>query len=138
MNTGEKYNPKERSWTNIKAMSSQRSNFGLEIIDDMIFAVGGFNGVQTISQCECYVPEADEWLEATDMGIIRSALTANVIHGLPNIRDYIHKERDKLVEERRMKILGIEPSELTPIDSVLEVDIESSFEDLEAEDDDDE
>lgn len=68
----------------------------------MILAIGGFNGVVTISHCECYVPENNEWLEATDMSVIRSALTANVVHGLPNIRDYTHKERDKLVEERRV------------------------------------
>lgn len=84
-----------------------RSNFGLEIIDDMILAIGGFNGSVTISHCECYVPETNEWLEATDMSIIRSALTANVVHGLPNLHDYIHKERNKLVEERRVNTFGI-------------------------------
>lgn len=45
-------------------------------------------------------------LEATDMSIIRSALTANVVYGLPNVRDYIHKNRDKLMEERRQRIFA--------------------------------
>jgi kelch-like protein 10 len=44
-------------------------------------------------------------LEATDMGIIRSALTANVVAGLPNVREYIHKDRDRLMEDRRLRIL---------------------------------
>lgn len=35
------------------------------------------------------------------MTLIRSALTANVVCGLPNVRDYIHKNRDRLMEERR-------------------------------------
>lgn len=62
----------------------------------------------TISHCECYVPETDEWLEATDMTIIRSALTANVVKGLSNIREYLHKFRNKLVEERRLKVYAQE------------------------------
>lgn len=45
-------------------------------------------------------------LEATDMSIIRSALTANVVYGLPNVRDYIHKNRDKLMEERRQRMFA--------------------------------
>lgn len=110
MNTGEKYDPKRRVWTSIKEMYHPRSNFGMEVIDDMILAIGGFNGVVTISHCECYVPETNEWLEATDMSIIRSALTANIVAGLPNLRSYIHQERDKLVEDRQMRMFGINSS----------------------------
>lgn len=86
-------------------MVHPRSNFGLEIIDNMIFAIGGFNGVVTISHTECYQPENDEWLEATDMSIIRSALTATIVSGLPNIRDYLHKDRHKLMQERRLNMI---------------------------------
>jgi kelch-like protein 10 len=110
MNTGERYDPQQRVWTSIKSMNNPRSNFGLEIIDDTIMAIGGFNGVVTISHCECYVPDTNEWLEATDMGIIRSALTASVVRGLPNIRDFTHKERHKLFEERRLRSLGVNQS----------------------------
>lgn len=117
MNTGEKYDFARRTWTFIKEMYHPRSNFGLEIIDDMILAIGGFNGVVTISHCECYVPEKNEWLEATDMSIIRSALTANVVQGLPNLRDYIHKERHKLIEERRLRTFGNASSETWDADS---------------------
>lgn len=65
----------------------------------------------------------NEWLEATDMSIIRSALTANVVKRLPNIRDYIHQERDKLAEERRLRLYGTESTESFG----LEIDTESSF-----------
>ncbi|XP_055379258.1 kelch-like protein 10 [Condylostylus longicornis] len=104
MNTGEKFDPIAQRWSPIKEMYHPRSNFGLEIIDDMIIAVGGFNGVATISHAECYVVEHDEWLEATDMGMVRSALTVNVVKELPNIRDYIHKDREHLIEERRQRM----------------------------------
>ncbi len=32
-----------------------------QVIDDMIFAIGGFNGVTTIYNVECYDPNTDEW-----------------------------------------------------------------------------
>ncbi|RZF33483.1 hypothetical protein LSTR_LSTR010139 [Laodelphax striatellus] len=46
--------------------------------------------------------------EATDMNIYRSALSACVIMGLPNISDYIHKHRELLMEEKRQKLLSLE------------------------------
>ncbi|XP_023031778.1 kelch-like protein 10 isoform X1 [Drosophila willistoni] len=106
LSTGEKFDPETQTWQFIREMNHSRSNFGLEIIDDMIFAIGGFNGVSTISHTECYVAETDEWMEATDMNIVRSALSANNVAGLPNKRDYIHKERDRLMEERRQRLMA--------------------------------
>jgi len=100
LSTGGRFDPEMQSWHFIREMNHSRSNFGLEIIDDMIFAIGGFNGVSTISHTECYVAESDEWMEATDMNIVRSALSANNVVGLLNKRDYIHKERDRLMEDR--------------------------------------
>lgn len=105
MNTAEKYDPVTNTWTAIREMYNPRSNFGLEVIDDMVMAIGGFNGVVTISNCECYVLETN-MLEATDMSIIRSALTTSVVRGLPNVHDYVHKNRHKLIEEKRIRIIG--------------------------------
>ncbi|XP_037933605.1 kelch-like protein 10 [Teleopsis dalmanni] len=105
LSTGERYDPKSNQWTFIKEMTHSRSNFALEVLDEMIFAIGGFNGVSTISSTECYCPENDEWMETTFMNIIRSALSANTIDGLPNKLDYIHKDRSNLMEERRQRIL---------------------------------
>ena len=45
-----------------------------------IFAIGGFNELQLhIFHTDCYVAETDEWNDATDMNVVRSALTANNI-----------------------------------------------------------
>lgn len=46
--------------------------------------------------------------EATDMNVYRSALSACVIMGLPNVNDYIHKHRERLMEEKRQKLLALE------------------------------
>ena len=42
------------------------------------------------------------------MNIYRSALSACVIMGLPNVYDYIHKHRERLMEEKRQKLLLLE------------------------------
>ena len=42
------------------------------------------------------------------MNIFRSALSACVIMGLPNVYDYIHKHRERLMEEKRQKLLALE------------------------------
>ena len=35
--------------------------FFWQVIDEMIFVIGGFNGVTTIFNVECYDSRADEW-----------------------------------------------------------------------------
>lgn len=42
------------------------------------------------------------------MNIYRSAVSACVIMGLPNVLDYIHKHRERLMEEKRQKLLALE------------------------------
>lgn len=74
-------------------------------MDDMIFVIGGFNGITTIYQVECFDERTGEWYEATDMNSYRSALAACVVQGLPNVDDYIHQNRSGLMEEKRQKLL---------------------------------
>jgi kelch-like protein 10 len=35
--------------------------YDLQVIDDMVFAIGGFNGVTTIFSVECFDAATDEW-----------------------------------------------------------------------------
>lgn len=70
-------------------MLTPRSNFGLEVIDDRLFAVGGFNGFTTTYNVEYYDATTDEWTEACDMEIFRSALSCCVVFGLPNMAEYV-------------------------------------------------
>lgn len=76
-------------------------------MDDMIFAIGGFNGVSTTFHVECFDEGKNEWYEATDMHIYRSALAACVVHDLPNIKDYIHQNRRGLIEEKRQRLMRL-------------------------------
>ncbi|KAK0055278.1 kelch-like protein 10 [Biomphalaria pfeifferi] len=92
MNTGERYCPVKKTWSTIPEMYSPRSNFAIEVIDEMVFVIGGFNGVTTIFNVECYDSKADEWYDAHDLSLYRSALSACVVRGLPNVLEYIHSE----------------------------------------------
>ncbi|XP_054262535.1 kelch-like protein 10 isoform X2 [Macrosteles quadrilineatus] len=107
MNSVEKFNPSTNQWHAVPDMYTNRSNFAIEVIDDMIFAIGGFNGMTTIHQVECYDETTNSWYEATDMNVFRSALSACVISNLPNINDYIHQNRDMLMEEKRQRLLAL-------------------------------
>jgi kelch-like protein 10 len=82
-------------------MHKPRSKFGIEVIDDKIFAIGGFNCASTKHEVEYYDEKSNEWHEASNMNANRIALSACVIKGLPNVCDYIHKGRDQLREKRQ-------------------------------------
>ncbi|KAL3190466.1 hypothetical protein MRX96_019984 [Rhipicephalus microplus] len=78
-----------------------------KVIDNLVFAIGGFNGQSPINLAECYDPVTNQWYEATDMTGARSALAACVISDLPSIRDYTHERHDNLMEKKRQKMLEI-------------------------------
>lgn len=59
--SGEKYDPVNNRWERIPNMYNARSNFAIEIIDDMIFAIGGYNGISTMYHVECYDEKTNEW-----------------------------------------------------------------------------
>lgn len=74
-------------------MGTPRSNFAAVALDDMLFAIGGFNGTTTIPYVECYDDTTNEWFDTTPMNLNRSALSACVLEGLPNARDYSYLSR---------------------------------------------
>ncbi|KAK2586942.1 hypothetical protein KPH14_009870 [Odynerus spinipes] len=97
LSSGERYTPNNsEDWQEVTEMFSPRSNFATVILDDMIFVVGGFNGTTTIAYVECYDADSNEWYDASPMNLNRSALSACVISGLSNAREYsyLSKVRD--------------------------------------------
>ncbi|XP_049535696.1 kelch-like protein 10 [Anopheles darlingi] len=99
LDTCERYDPIVRQWTACPSMYHRRSNFGLETIDGMLFAIGGYDGVSATAYVECYSPKSEEWYEATDLGRLRSAFRAVTVSDLPNVRDYLHANKENLLNE---------------------------------------
>jgi kelch-like protein 10 len=104
MRSGEKYNPTTGTWTHIPDMHKPRSKFGIEVIDDKIFAIGGFNRTSIKHEVEYYDEKSNGWFGASNMNAYRTALSACVIMGLPNVRDYIHKDRDRSRKKHQMAL----------------------------------
>ncbi|XP_076639357.1 kelch-like protein 10 [Colletes latitarsis] len=97
LSSGERYNPNHsQDWHAVPEMFSPRSNFATAILDDMIFVVGGFNGSTTVAYAECYDADSNEWYDASPMNLSRSAMSACVLAGLANAREYSYqgKARD--------------------------------------------
>ena len=60
--SAERWDPNHsHQWSSINDMFSPRSNFAAVVIDEMIYAIGGFNGSSTIASVECFDGETDEW-----------------------------------------------------------------------------
>merc|ERR1712071_647280 len=58
LRSAEYYNDDENAWVPVANMINPRSNFGVEVIDGQIIAVGGFNGFQTTFNVEAYPVES--------------------------------------------------------------------------------
>ncbi|XP_074111306.1 kelch-like protein 10 [Cotesia typhae] len=96
LTSAEKFNPNQPDeWQEVTQMLRARSNFATVILDDMIFVIGGYDGYTTIADVECYDPETNKWYNASSMNLNRSALSACVIPGLSNAKDYSYLSRTK-------------------------------------------
>uniref|UniRef100_A0A8C9TRR6 Kelch like family member 10 n=1 Tax=Scleropages formosus TaxID=113540 RepID=A0A8C9TRR6_SCLFO len=100
LQNAEAYNPLTDSWRAVPTMFNPRSNFGIEVMDDLLFVVGGFNGLYTTFNAEYYDQKTDKWYKAHNMGIFRSALSCCVVPGLPNVHEYV-VPRDTLQSPRK-------------------------------------
>uniref|UniRef100_A0A182PBD9 Kelch-like protein diablo n=1 Tax=Anopheles epiroticus TaxID=199890 RepID=A0A182PBD9_9DIPT len=124
LNSSERYDPSTRRWTACKEMYHQRSNFGLEVIDEMLFAIGGYDGVSAIAYVECYSPDANEWLEATDLSMMRSAFRAVTVSELPNIQDYVHSNKENLINELNQHRHGLRNANVVATTSASDIEEE--------------
>uniref|UniRef100_A0A672J8P4 Kelch-like protein 10 n=1 Tax=Salarias fasciatus TaxID=181472 RepID=A0A672J8P4_SALFA len=79
----------------IPPMRTGRSNFGIAVLDNRIFAVGGYGSDGVTSAVESYDRTLNQWSEARDLLFPRSALSCCVVDGFPNMHQYI-LDRDSL------------------------------------------
>lgn len=94
---GERYDPTTNTWSMIHEMCTPRSNFGIEVIDDMIFVIGGL--VQSILPFDSNKYKLRDLKGCVPFG--RSA-NANVLSGN---RDHLPKLQILVRAEYRWPIL---------------------------------
>jgi len=62
-----RYDPKTDTWTLVAPISTPRDAVGVCLLGDRLYAVGGYDGQQYLSEVEGYDPQANEW---TKVGVI--------------------------------------------------------------------
>ncbi|KDR21753.1 kelch-like protein 10 [Zootermopsis nevadensis] len=108
MLSGEKYDPAKDTWTKIPdTCYYPRKDFNAEVADDMIFVIGGHDG-EFIFGVECFNDMEYERYWEGEMNVCRSWMSTCVIKDLPNVKDYIYKNRYRLLEEKRQELLALE------------------------------
>uniref|UniRef100_A0A673TZI9 Influenza virus NS1A binding protein n=1 Tax=Suricata suricatta TaxID=37032 RepID=A0A673TZI9_SURSU len=72
LNTVERYNPENNTWTLIAPMNVARRGAGVAVLDGKLFVGGGFDGSHAISCVEMYDPTRNEWKMMGNMTSPRS------------------------------------------------------------------
>lgn len=73
------YDLRDESWYQAAEMPSRRCRAGLAVLNDKVYAVGGFNGSLRVRTVDVYDAETDSWSTCTSMEARRSTL-GNLIH----------------------------------------------------------
>ena len=63
----------------ICAMSTRRIGVGVATVNRLLYAVGGFDGVNRLASVECYHPEKDVWQYVAPMNTTRSGAGKNEV-----------------------------------------------------------
>ncbi|XP_070192380.1 kelch-like protein 10 [Littorina saxatilis] len=84
----ERYDPDTDDWRPLPPMLNARSNFAMTMAEDQILVIGGYGGRHTTARVELYDVYNDRWTVSTELSYSRSALSACVVTGLPNVDHY--------------------------------------------------
>ncbi|KAK3578052.1 hypothetical protein CHS0354_039611 [Potamilus streckersoni] len=74
----ERYDPKTDQWTMIASITSPRDSVGMCLLGDHLYAVGGFDGQNYLSDVENYDPVTNEWTKVSPLCTGRAG--ACVVH----------------------------------------------------------
>lgn len=72
--TIEKYDLRTNIWIQAGVMNGRRLQFGVAVIDDKLFVIGGRDGLKTLNTVECYNPKIKTWTVLPPMSTHRHGL----------------------------------------------------------------
>ena len=73
-NSIEKYDLRTNQWSHLGHMSGRRLQFGVAVIEDRLYMVGGRDGLKTLNTVECLSPKTKTWTMLPAMGTHRHGL----------------------------------------------------------------
>nr|XP_060625384.1 kelch-like protein 1 isoform X1 [Anolis sagrei ordinatus] len=79
--TIEKYDLRTNIWIQAGVMNGRRLQFGVAVIDDKLFVIGGRDGLKTLNTVECYNPKTKAWTILPPMSTHRHGLGVTVLEG---------------------------------------------------------
>ncbi|XP_014663237.1 PREDICTED: kelch-like protein 5 [Priapulus caudatus] len=77
----EKYDPRTNSWTQVDSISGHRLQFGVAVVEDKLFVVGGRDGLKTLNTVEAYSLKEKKWTTMPTMSTHRHGLGVGVLEG---------------------------------------------------------
>lgn len=72
--TIEKYDLRTNTWVQVGVMNGRRLQFGVAVIDNKLYVVGGRDGLKTSNMVECYNPISKVWSTMPPMSTHRHGL----------------------------------------------------------------
>lgn len=72
--TIEKYDLRTNTWVQVGVMNGRRLQFGVAVIDNKLYVVGGRDGLKTSNMVECYNPVNKVWSTMPPMSTHRHGL----------------------------------------------------------------
>lgn len=66
------YDPETDRWTMVKPMHYKRLAVGVAVVNRLLYAIGGYDGIERLKCAECYHPENNEWTMIAPLSVQRS------------------------------------------------------------------
>ena len=77
----EVYTLLDDEWTETTSMTFRRHQFGVGVLDNKIYTMGGFNGDWATDELECFDPAINSWTPIARMRETRIGLGVGVLKG---------------------------------------------------------
>ncbi|XP_045140970.1 kelch-like protein 3 [Echinops telfairi] len=81
LRTVDVYDGVKDQWTSIASMQERRSTLGAAVLNDLLYAVGGFDGSTGLASVEAYSYKTNEWFFVAPMNTRRSSVGVGVVEG---------------------------------------------------------
>ncbi|XP_002160977.2 kelch-like protein 5 [Hydra vulgaris] len=77
----EEYNPRKNVWSLAASMETKRLQFGVAVVSNKLYVIGGRDGLMTLNNVERFDPKSNKWETMTSMLTHRHGLGVAVLCG---------------------------------------------------------